>query len=64
MLVALHEAAVAATALKVTVLFPWLAPKPVPVIVIAVPAEPDVGLRVLITGGMFMVSVTVCVAVV
>ncbi len=41
---------VAAVPLKVTVLVPWLEPKPVPVIVTDVPTAPDVGDRVVMFG--------------
>ena len=41
---------VAAVPLNVTVLVPWIVPKPFPVIVSAVPTGPDVFERVLILG--------------
>jgi hypothetical protein len=45
MLVALHAVGVAVTPSNVTVLVPWLAPKPVPVSVTLIPTGPDAGLR-------------------
>jgi len=50
MLVLLQLEGVAAVPLKVTVLEPWDAPKFVPVMVTAVPAAPEVGLRLVILG--------------
>ena len=50
MLVELQLATVAAAPLKVTVLLPRALPKLLPVIVTAVPGDPDVMVRLLITG--------------
>jgi hypothetical protein len=51
MLVAVHdEKVMAGVPPNVTVLPPWLVPKPVPVMVIAVPVVPDVWLRLVIFG--------------
>ena len=47
--------------LNATVLEPWLAPKPDPLIATVVPAAPDVGERLLITG--VTVKVTLLLAV-
>ena len=59
MLVALQaDAAPADTPLNVTVLLPWLAPNPVPLIVSAVPIAPELALRLLITGGVTTVKFT------
>jgi hypothetical protein len=54
MLVAPQLEGVAAVPLKLTVLAPWLAPKPVPVIVTEVPTDPEVGLRLEITGALIV----------
>jgi hypothetical protein len=56
MLVALQLVTVAAVPLNVTVLVPWAAPKPVPVIVTAVPTGPDVGAKLLMLGGTVTVK--------
>ena len=56
MLLALHVVGVAAVPLKVTVLVPWVVPKFVPVIVTDVPTGPNVGDRLLITGGTVNVT--------
>jgi hypothetical protein len=50
MLVALQLVAVAVVPLNLTVLVPWVEPKPVPVIVIEAPEAPEVGDRVVILG--------------
>ena len=50
MLVALQLDGVAAVPLNVTVLVPWVAPKFVPVIVMAAPTGAEVGLRLLMLG--------------
>jgi hypothetical protein len=50
MLVALQLDAVAAVPLKATVLLPWVAPKPVPVMVIEVPTWAEVWLRLVMAG--------------
>jgi len=50
MLVAFQLVGVPALPLNVTVLVPWLVPKPVPVIVTDVPTAPEVGDRLLMTG--------------
>ena len=50
MLVALHEAGVAATPLNFSVLVPWVEPKFEPLTVIEVPTVPDVAERLLIEG--------------
>src|SRR5436309_2197995 len=49
-LVELQLVGVATTALNVTVLVPWLAPKFVPVTVTEVPRGPEVGLTLVIVG--------------
>src|ERR1700730_547032 len=49
--VALQLLGLAAVPLKVTVLFPCVAPKLVPVIVISVPTVPEVWLRLVMLGG-------------
>jgi hypothetical protein len=48
--VAFQLVGVALTPLKVTVLVPWVTPKPVPVIVTEVPGSPAIGLRVAMAG--------------
>jgi len=60
MLVELQVVGVASVPLKLTVLGPCVAPKPVPVIVTEVPTTPDEGLRLvtLIGGGPVMVNTT------
>src|ERR1043166_4369013 len=58
MLVALHVVGVANVPLNVTVLVPGVAPKFVPAIMTAVPTGPDVGLSVVIVGGIVTVKVT------
>jgi hypothetical protein len=59
MLVALQADAVPAEAPpKVTVLVPWLAPKPVPVMVNAVPIAPEGALKPLMFGGVTTVKLT------
>ena len=50
MVVAVQLVGVAAVALNRTVPVPWVAPKPVPVIVITVPTAPDVGDRLEMLG--------------
>lgn len=50
MLVALHDVGVADTPLNFSVLVPWVAPKFEPLIVIKVPAVPEVAERPLIEG--------------
>jgi len=52
MLVALQFVGVAAVPLNVTVLVPCVAPKFVPAIVTEVPAAPEVGLRLVMLGGV------------
>jgi hypothetical protein len=47
---------VAGVPLKVTVLVPWVAPKAVPVIVTTVPAAPDTGESLVITGAAVTVN--------
>jgi len=51
MVVALQLVGVALVPLKVTVLYPCVAPKYAPVIVTGVPATPDVGFRLVMLGG-------------
>jgi hypothetical protein len=51
MLVALQLVVVAAIPLNVTELCPWVVPKPVPIIVVAVPGGPDEGETDVMTGG-------------
>lgn len=48
--VALQLVGVATTPLNLTVLVPWVVPKPLPVMVTAVPAFPDVGDKLVIFG--------------
>ena len=50
MLELLQLETVATTPLKVTALFPWVAPKPDPEIATNVPGAPELGLRLLIPG--------------
>jgi len=50
MLVAFQLVGVAAAPLKVTVLVPWVKPKPVPVMVTDVPTGPEVGLKLVMFG--------------
>ena len=50
-LVLLQLVTVAADEPNITVLVPWVGPKPVPVMVTEVPAGPDVGFRLVILGG-------------
>jgi hypothetical protein len=57
-----HDVGEAPVPLKVTVLEPWLAPNAVPVIVTAVPIDPDVGVR-LVMVGVLTVKVTPLLAV-
>src|SRR6476619_7662327 len=52
MLVAPQPVGEAAVPLKTTVLEPWLPPKFVPVMVTTVPAEPEVGLRLVMVGAV------------
>src|SRR5437763_4600129 len=54
---ALQLAGVAEVPLNLTVLVPWAAPKLAPVIVTAVPMEPEVGERLLIVGAAGTVTV-------
>src|SRR5262249_58392988 len=56
MLVADHVVGVATAPLKVTVLVPFVAPKPVPVIVTAVVIGPIVGERLVNVGGTVTVN--------
>ena len=58
MLVALQLVGVAAVPLNVTVLVPCDAPKFVPVIVTEVPTGPEVGLRLVMLGGVVTVKAT------
>lgn len=51
MVVLFQLVGVALSPLKVTVLVPWVIPKPVPVIVTEVPGSPVLGLRVAMPGG-------------
>jgi hypothetical protein len=57
--VAVHVFGVVAVPLNVTVLVPWTVPKAVPLMVTTLPTPPEVGERVVITGGG--VTVNVCV---
>jgi hypothetical protein len=50
MLLALQLVTIAVVPLKATELLPWVAPKPLPVIVTTVPTGPDVGFRPAIAG--------------
>jgi hypothetical protein len=56
--VALQFVGVAEVPLNVTVLFPWLAPKFVPVNVTDVPTRPEAGERFVIVGGVIKVNGT------
>jgi hypothetical protein len=47
---ALHELGIAVVPLNLTVLIPWVAPKPVPLMVTEVPTTPEVGDRLLMIG--------------
>lgn len=58
MLVALHEVGVAEIPLNVTALVPCDAPKLLPLIVTDAPTGPDVGLKLLMLGGVVTVKVT------
>jgi hypothetical protein len=49
---------VAGVPLKVTVLVPWVTPKPVPVIVTELPTGPDVGETLVMRGGESTVNST------
>lgn len=48
-----------AVPLKVTVLFVWPGPKPVPVIVTEAPTRPDAGFRLVMVGAPGVVALTV-----
>src|SRR5437763_10023235 len=63
MLVALQVVGGIATPLSRTVLVPWVAPKVVPVMVIAVPDAPAVGKRLVMTGGGDTVKATALLAI-
>ena len=52
--VAFQVAGFAAMPLNVTVLVPWLAPKLLPAMVTLVPTFPEVGVMVLIAGGVML----------
>src|SRR5260221_9060953 len=56
MLVLLHEPIVALLPPKVTVLVPWVAPKPEPAMVTEVPIGPDAGVRLVIDGATTVTS--------
>ena len=63
MLVALHVVGIPSVPLKVTVLEPLVAPKPVPATVMEVPTAPDVGERLLMLGAATTVKVLPLLAV-